>query len=76
MIDGNNRVVFAIREPYRPWHEHRRFSREARGLAPWQPDRSRKPDKTSADATANDGKSGTAIAVPQGTAPKPGSDPE
>lgn len=76
MIDGNNSVVFAIREPYRPWHEHRRFSREARGLAPWQPDRSRKPDKTSADATANDGKSGTAIAVPQGTAPKPGSDPE
>ena len=28
---------FAIAEPYRPWHEHRRFSREARGLAPWQP---------------------------------------
>ncbi|TKT79415.1 ComEC family competence protein [Aquamicrobium sp. LC103] len=26
----------AISEPYRPWHEHRRFSREARGLAPYQ----------------------------------------
>jgi competence protein ComEC len=26
------RIEFAIREPYRPWHEHRRFSREARGL--------------------------------------------
>ncbi len=74
-IDANNRVVFAIREPYRPWHEHRRFSREARGLTPWQPDRSRKPDKASTDATANDDKSDTAIAVPRETAPKPGSDP-
>ncbi|MFN4271532.1 MAG: ComEC/Rec2 family competence protein [Aliihoeflea sp.] len=30
-------VEFAIPEPYRPWHDHRRFSREARGMAPWQP---------------------------------------
>lgn len=30
---------FAISEPYRPWHEHRRFSREARGLAPYVPSR-------------------------------------
>ena len=29
-------IRFAIPEPYRPWHDHRRFSREARGLAPWQ----------------------------------------
>lgn len=28
---------FAIAEPYRPWHAHRRYSREARGLPPWQP---------------------------------------
>lgn len=30
------RIRFAIKEPYRPWHAHRRFSREARGLAPYQ----------------------------------------
>lgn len=29
---------FAIPEPYRPWHDHRRFSREARGLAPYRKD--------------------------------------
>jgi len=28
-------ITHAIRRPYRPWHEHRRFSREARGLAPY-----------------------------------------
>ncbi|RST86061.1 ComEC family competence protein [Aquibium carbonis] len=26
----------AIAEPFRPWHAHRRFSREARGLAPYK----------------------------------------
>lgn len=36
-------IRFAIAQPYRPWHAHRRFSREARGLAPWKPD-SAKPD--------------------------------
>ena len=30
------KIRFAIREPYRPWHAHRRYSREARGLPPWQ----------------------------------------
>lgn len=34
-------VRFAISEPYRPWHEHRRFSREARGLAPYTRPRER-----------------------------------
>ena len=34
-------VRFAISEPYRPWHEHRRFSREARGLAPYTRTRER-----------------------------------
>ncbi|MCO5071082.1 MAG: ComEC family competence protein [Rhizobiaceae bacterium] len=33
----NGEVTFAIREPYRPWHNHRQFSREARGMPPWQP---------------------------------------
>lgn len=30
-------VVFALEEPYRPWHRHRQFSREARGLPPFVP---------------------------------------
>lgn len=29
-------IRFAIREPYRHWHAHRQYSREARGLPPWQ----------------------------------------
>jgi hypothetical protein len=29
-------VAFAVREPYRPWHAHRQFSREARGLPPYR----------------------------------------
>lgn len=28
----------AIAEPFRPWHLHRRFSREARGLPPYRPE--------------------------------------
>lgn len=35
--NGAAHVRHAIAEPYRPWHEHRRFSRAARGLAPWRP---------------------------------------
>lgn len=30
------KIDYAIRQPYRPWHEQRRYSREARGLAPYQ----------------------------------------
>ncbi|TIM23690.1 MAG: competence protein, partial [Mesorhizobium sp.] len=33
-------IRFAVKQPYRPWHEQRRFSREARGLPPY-----RKPEK-------------------------------
>lgn len=40
VIDEMDQIGFAINEPYRPWHDQRRFSREARGLAPWQPRRS------------------------------------
>ena len=29
-------IVFAIDQPYRPWHANRAFSREARGLPPYQ----------------------------------------
>lgn len=35
---GSARIEHAVGEPYRPWHAHRRFSREARGLAPWHPE--------------------------------------
>ncbi len=31
-------IVFAIGEPWRPWHEHRAWSRAARGLAPYRRD--------------------------------------
>lgn len=36
-------IEYAIRRPFRPWHEQRRFSREARGLPAYQ----RKPEKSS-----------------------------
>lgn len=29
-------IEYAIKRPYRPWHDHRRFSRAARGLEPYQ----------------------------------------
>jgi ComEC/Rec2-related protein len=35
--DAPPQVTFSIRQPYRPWHEHRRFSRAARGMAPFVP---------------------------------------
>ncbi|MCO5157368.1 MAG: ComEC family competence protein [Aquamicrobium sp.] len=46
---GPAAIRFAITEPYRPWHEHRRFSRAARGLAPWrrqERDQPRSDDQT------------------------------
>lgn len=37
-------VTYAITEPYRPWHSHRAFSREARGMPPWKrPERKAEP---------------------------------
>jgi ComEC/Rec2-related protein len=33
-------IRYAMSAPYRPWHDHRRFSREARGLAPYSRARS------------------------------------
>jgi competence protein ComEC len=41
-------VTFAIDEPYRPWHTQRAFSREARGLPPYE----RKKPAKAADAAA------------------------
>ena len=29
-------IAYAIQRPYRPWHEQRRFSRDARGLPPYR----------------------------------------
>jgi competence protein ComEC len=43
---GAPQVTFAIEGPGRPWHDHRRFSRAARGLAPWRPAQSRSDDQT------------------------------
>ncbi|QPC92876.1 ComEC/Rec2 family competence protein [Mesorhizobium sp. INR15] len=37
------RISFAVDRPYRPWHEQRKFSREARGLPPYV-----KPEKQAA----------------------------
>ncbi|MBZ9738630.1 MULTISPECIES: ComEC/Rec2 family competence protein [unclassified Mesorhizobium] len=39
------KIEFAVDQPYRPWHEQRKFSREARGLPPYKkPDKPDKPD--------------------------------
>lgn len=29
-------IEYAVSEPYRPWHDHRAFSRAARGMPPWK----------------------------------------
>lgn len=44
--DGALTLAFAIQEPYRPWHDHRAFSRAARGLAPFVPRPRPKPGET------------------------------
>lgn len=41
-------IRFSIAEPYRPWHAHRRFSREARGMPPWQRAQGKKADVAAA----------------------------
>lgn len=41
-------VAFALAEPYRPWHAHRQFSREARGLPRFQP-KMQTPEVTASD---------------------------
>ena len=41
-------IEYAVRQPYRPWHAQRQFSREARGLAPYL-----RPDRAPAAGTAN-----------------------
>ncbi|WP_137931167.1 ComEC/Rec2 family competence protein [Mesorhizobium comanense] len=39
-------IEFSVNKPYRPWHEQRKFSREARGLLPYQ--KPEKPDSVPA----------------------------
>jgi len=34
---GPPAIRFSLAEHYRPWHHHRQFSREARGIAPFKP---------------------------------------
>jgi len=36
-------IRFAVDKPYRPWHEQRRFSREARGMPPYKQPEKYKP---------------------------------
>ncbi|MEP9388089.1 ComEC/Rec2 family competence protein [Mesorhizobium sp. KR9-304] len=44
-------IEYAISRPFRPWHEQRRFSREARGLAPYRrPDKPATPTKGAPDS--------------------------
>ena len=42
-------VEYAIAEPYRPWHAHRQFSREARGLAPYRDAAKKQPDNAATE---------------------------
>jgi competence protein ComEC len=43
---GSSPIIgFALREAYRPWHGHRQFSREARGLPPFLPRKQTEPVK-------------------------------
>ncbi len=51
-------VRHAIAEPYRPWHEHRAFSREARGMAPYvRPERRQEQDADTTETTMTTGPS-------------------
>lgn len=45
---GTPEIRHAIAQPYRPWHAHRQFSREARGMPPYQ----RKPRQQPIDAAS------------------------
>ena len=57
-------VIYAISRPYRPWHAHRRYSREARGLAPYQRKKAAKtevtpsPDRADKPSTGGSGRPG------------------
>ena len=58
--NGRPVVRHAIGETLRPWHDHRRFSREARGMPPWQP----RPRKQTVSEAAGTG-SGTSSTSPE-----------
>jgi competence protein ComEC len=63
-------VTFAIDEPYRPWHRHRAFSREARGIAPYV--RKKKPEQAIPAAgvsTTPEAPAANPAAVPSGEMP-------
>jgi competence protein ComEC len=63
-------VTFAIDEPYRPWHGHRAFSREARGIAPYV--RKKKPDEAipaAGTSSTHDAPAANSAAVPSGEMP-------
>jgi len=51
-IDQAGKITFAIGEVLRPWHDHRRFSRSARGMAPYKP----KPRPSTSQPATNSGR--------------------
>lgn len=52
---GRPILRYAIGDEFRPWHDHRRFSREARGMPPWQPRKREMPaqEKSTPAASAD-----------------------
>lgn len=51
---GRAQVSFAVEADYRPWHVQRRFSREARGLAPYEKKERNIPDRSESERSAGD----------------------
>ncbi len=59
------KVIWAVERPYRPWHEHRSFSRAARGLAPYE--QKRNPNDSQHDPEpAKDRSAGSTKTQPSG----------
>jgi competence protein ComEC len=67
---GTPVIHHAIARPYRPWHDHRRFSREARGMPPYKrqpreaPVKPGKTDGAPASTNANEAVSTSGSAPP------------
>ncbi|TIW02708.1 MAG: hypothetical protein E5V74_11025, partial [Mesorhizobium sp.] len=38
-------IQYAVEKPYRPWHEQRKYTREARGLPPYEKPERAKPSQ-------------------------------
>jgi competence protein ComEC len=72
--DGRSPIVrHAIARPYRPWHEHRRFSRAARGLPQYRPSSGTTKQELPVTSTSRTGDASPPT-VPTATAPTVSSD--